>query len=150
MINADPCSAILPLLTGELAQPHPSVLRRLDRRGLDRLHQRTVEELGIEVVVDRHRQAQRLEHRNVDVVPLADVSEKSLAAAAGELGVKTTYASYEQMKACHQASDNGHHQHDGIRADAVPHHRKHFAKLEGRPKLAGVGVAGDGRWQRLS
>ena len=34
---------------------------------------------------------------DLDVVALADISEKSLAAAAGELGVETTYTSYEEM-----------------------------------------------------
>ncbi|MDP6777943.1 MAG: Gfo/Idh/MocA family oxidoreductase [Candidatus Latescibacteria bacterium] len=34
---------------------------------------------------------------DLDVVALADVSEKSLAAAAEELGVDTTYSSYEEM-----------------------------------------------------
>ncbi len=34
---------------------------------------------------------------DLDVVALADVSEKSLAAAAEELGVETTYSSYEEM-----------------------------------------------------
>ena len=34
---------------------------------------------------------------DLDVVALADISEKSLAAAAEELGVKTAYSSYEEM-----------------------------------------------------
>ena len=65
VLAADHRAEIFPLLSGDRAEPDVAVLRRLDRRDLDRSVEGTFHELAAQVAEDREALDHRLEDREV-------------------------------------------------------------------------------------